>query len=155
REGHSKLIGLMFRAFRIVVYELSEVHLSVCHRVVYRQVSGAARFHEGSLLADIALKIPWAGRIWKPLHALKRSARQSIVKPELPALKIALIVSTNNAFLPGKLFFREEADGMVALSSALAPDAAGIAYTDASHVGMQFDERTAFLIRRFFLEGTF
>ena len=111
--------------------------------------------HAGSLLADIALTIPGAGRIWKPLHALKRSARQSVVKPELPALKIALIVSTNNAFLPGRLFFREEADGMVALSSALAPDAAGIAYTDASHVGMQFDERTAFLIRKFFLEGTF
>ena len=111
--------------------------------------------HAGSLLADIALTIPGAGRIWKPLHALKRSARQTIVSPALPALRIALIVSTNNAALPGRLFFREEADGMVALSSALAPDAECVACTSATHAGMQFDERTASLIRKFFLEGTF
>ena len=44
---------------------------------------------------------------------------------------------------------------MVALSSALAPDAECTAYTNVSHAGMQFDERTASLIRKFFLEGTF
>lgn len=111
--------------------------------------------HKGSKLADIALYFPGAGMIWKPLHALKLSARREITTPDIPGLKIAVIVSTNNGHWPGKLFLSDQADGLVDLASAHAPDAAHISYTAAAHVKMQYDPQTAELIKKFFIQGSF
>lgn len=112
--------------------------------------------HYGSRLADIALCIPGAGKIWKPLHALKCSARTHLTTPQIPDLQTALIVSTNNSgFIPGKLFLSKDSDGLVEKSSVLTGDASFIAETKANHIQMQFDMETALLIRKFFLEGTF
>lgn len=111
--------------------------------------------HYGSKLADIALLMPFAGRIWKPLHALKCSARKTVTTPEIDGLEIGAIISTNNGHWPGKLFLSKESDGLVERFSAHAPDAKHIAYTNAAHIPMQFDAATAELIRSFLLHGTF
>ena len=111
--------------------------------------------HYGSKLADIALLMPGAGLIWKPLHALKSSTRRNITTPDIPNLEIGVIVSTNNAHWPGKLFLSDSADGLVESFSALAPDAAAVAYTKAPHVPMQYDAETAELIKKFLLTGKF
>lgn len=111
--------------------------------------------HYGSKLADIALYIPGAGLIFKPLHALKLSARRNLTTPEISGLEIAVIVSTNNGHWPGKLFLNKEADGLVELTSAHAPDAKHITRTQANHVKMQYDPETAALIKQFLLHGKF
>ena len=111
--------------------------------------------HYGSKLADIALYIPGAGLIFKPLHALKLSARRQLTTPEISGLEIAVIVSTNNGHWPGKLFLNKEADGLVELTSAHAPDAKHISHTQANHVKMQYDPETATLIKNFLLHGKF
>ena len=111
--------------------------------------------HFGSKLADIALCFPGAGWIWKPLHALKLSARKTLTTPQIDGLEIAVIVSTNNGHWPGKLFLSDKADGLVDLASAHAPDAAHISYTKANHVKMQYDQETADLIKKFLLDGKF
>ena len=111
--------------------------------------------HYGSKLADIALLLPGAGLIWKPLHALKLSARKELTTPIVPGLEIGTIISTNNAHWPGKLFLSKSADGLVESSSAHAPDACAVAYTDAAHVPMMYDMQTAELIRKFLLTGKF
>ena len=111
--------------------------------------------HYGSRLADIALLMPGAGLIWKPLHALKCSARRNITTPDIPGLEIGVIISTNNAHWPGKLFLSKSADGLVESFSAHAPDAKAAAYTNAPHVPMQYDAETAELIKKFLLTGEF
>ena len=111
--------------------------------------------HAGSRLADIALKIPGAGKIWKPLHALKLSARKNLTTPDIPGLEIGVIISTNNAHWPGKIFLSPYSDGLVESSSAHSPDAKEAAHVKASHVGMMYDKKTVLLIRKFFLEGRF
>ena len=111
--------------------------------------------HFGSKLADIALYFPGAGRIWKPLHALKLSARKELTTPSIPGLEIGAIVSTNNQHWPGKLFLSKSADGLVESSSAHAPDACAVTYTAAAHVPMMYDARTAELVRKFLLTGKF
>ncbi|MBR2364501.1 MAG: alpha/beta fold hydrolase [Lentisphaeria bacterium] len=111
--------------------------------------------HYGSRLADIALLLPGAGRIWKPLHALKLSARKVLTVPPVAGLETAIIVSTNNGHWPGKLFLSRESDGLVEKHSALAEDAKHIAYTQASHISMQYDLQTADLILKFFTENKF
>ena len=111
--------------------------------------------HYGSKLADIALLMPGAGKIWKPLHALKCSARNKITTPDIDGLQIATIVSTNNSHWPGKLFLSKDADGLVESFSARAPDAHVTADTKAAHVKMQYDFSTASLIKKFFIDGKF
>ncbi|MBQ9087525.1 MAG: alpha/beta fold hydrolase [Lentisphaeria bacterium] len=111
--------------------------------------------HFGSKLADIALYFPGAGWIWKPLHALKCSARTKLTTPDIPNLEIAVITSTNNGHWPGKLFLSDQADGLVDLTSAHAPDAKHVTSTAANHVKMQYDPETAALIKKFFIHGKF
>ena len=111
--------------------------------------------HFGSKLADIALLFPGTGLIWKPLHALKLSARKELTTPSIPGLEIGAIVSTNNQHWPGKLFLSKSADGLVESSSAHAPDACAVTYTAAAHVPMMYDARTAELVRKFLLTGKF
>lgn len=111
--------------------------------------------HYGSKLADIALLCPFAGFVWKPLHALKTSARKEVTTPSLPNLDIATIVSTNNAHWPGKLFLSDNSDGLVESFSAHSPDEKFTATTLAPHDPMQYDSYTASLIKKFFVSGTF
>lgn len=111
--------------------------------------------HYGSKLADIALWIPFAGMIYKPLHALKCSARKTLTTPEINGLEIGVIASTNNGHWQGRLFLSKEADGLVDKTSALAPDAKCSAFCNVAHVPMMFDAETAELIRRFLLNGNF
>ncbi len=141
--GHS-MGGLMIREF------LKNVPLPNAKRLVC-----VGTPHYGSKLADIALLMPGAGRIWKPLHALKLSARKELTTPEIPGLEIGVIASTNNGHWPGRVFLSKSADGLVESSSALAPDANAAAYTKAAHVPMQYDAQTAELIRNFLLTGKF
>ena len=141
--GHS-MGGLMIREY------LNNVPLSNARRLVC-----VGTPHYGSRLADIALLMPGAGVIWKPLHALKLSARKQVTAPDIPGLEIGAIVSTNNGHWPGKLFLSRSADGLVESSSALPPDAQAVAYTDAAHVPMQYDAKTAELIKKFLLTGKF
>ena len=141
--GHS-MGGLLAREY-LQKYKLPNVKRLVC----------VGTPHAGSKLADIALMIPGAGKIWKPLHALKLSARKKLTTPDIPGLEIGVIVSTNNAHWPGKLFLSPESDGLVESSSAHAPDAKAAVYVKAHHVGMQYDKETALLIRKFFIEGSF
>lgn len=139
--GHS-MGGLLAREF-LAANKPSNAKLLLC----------AGTPHYGSPLADIALLIPFAGRIWKALHALKLSARKKLTTPGIPHLKTALIASTNNGHWPGKLFLSRDSDGLVEKTSALAGDAEYTAMTHAAHVNMQFDFETAELIRKFFTEG--
>ena len=111
--------------------------------------------HLGSKLADIALCFPGAGLIWKPLKALKSSARKVITTPLIDGLEIGAIVSTNNAHWPGKLFLSDSADGLVESFSAHAPDAKSVVYTQVPHDPMQYDSEIAWLIKKFFLQGEF
>ena len=111
--------------------------------------------HYGSKLADIALLLPGAGMIWKPLHALKTSARKTITSPDIAGLETGVIVSTNNGHWPGKLFLSKNSDGLVESFSALAPDAGCVSYTNAAHVDMQYSYETAEQIRQFLLHGRF
>lgn len=111
--------------------------------------------HYGSKLADIALLLPGAGMIWKPLHALKVSARKNLTTPDIPGLEIGVIVSTNNSHWPGKLFLSRDSDGLVESFSADAPDAADSARCEVNHVGMMFDRKTAGMIKKFLLTGSF
>ena len=111
--------------------------------------------HYGSKLADIALLLPGSGLVWKPLHALKRSARKQVTRPDISGLQIGAIVSRNNAHWPGKLFLSPESDGLVEPFSAIPPDACSIAESRAGHVKMQYDTETAELIKQFFLNGSF
>ena len=111
--------------------------------------------HYGSKLADIALCLPGSGLIWKPLHALKSSARKKLTTPDIPGLQIATVVSKNNAHWPGKLFLSPDSDGLVESFSARAPDAHVTADTQAAHVKMQYDFKTASLIKKFFIDGKF
>ena len=141
--GHS-MGGLMIREF------LKNVPLPNAKRLVC-----VGTPHYGSRLADIALRMPGAGLIWKPLHALKISARKNITTPDIPGLEIGVIVSINNGHWPGRLFLSKSADGLVESFSAIAPDAREVAYTEAAHVPMQYDEKTAELIKAFLLTGKF
>ena len=141
--GHS-MGGLMAREY------LKNVPLSNVKRLVC-----VGTPHYGSKLADIALLMPGAGLIWKPLHALKLSARKSITTPDIPGLEIGAIASVNNGHWPGRLFLSKSADGLVESSSALPPDAHETAYTSAAHVPMQYDAQTAELIKTFLLTGKF
>jgi hypothetical protein len=136
--------GLMIREF------LKNVPLPNAKRLVC-----VGTPHYGSKLADIAPMMPGAGLIWKPLHALKISARKNITTPRIPGLEIGVIVSINNGHWPGKLFLSKSADGLVESFSAIAPDAREVAYTEAAHVPMQYDEKTAELIKAFLLTGKF
>lgn len=112
--------------------------------------------HYGSKLADIALNICYpAGWIWRPLHALKTSARRSVVTPDIPGLEIGAIVGLSNRHWPGKLFFKGAADGLVEEYSATAPDAVAITYTSVPHVPMQYDASVVEQIRSFLLNGRF
>ena len=111
--------------------------------------------HFGSRLADIALLLPGAGLIWQPLHALKCSARKQLTTPDIPGLKIGVIVSKNNGHWPGKLFLSRDSDGLVESFSADAPDASDSIQTRAAHIKMQFDAETAGMIRDFFINGSF
>ena len=111
--------------------------------------------HLGSKLADIALRFPGAGRIWRPLHALKTSARQFVVSPDIPGLQIGVIIGLNNAHWPGKLFLSDKADGLVESFSAHADDAESVAYTQVPHDPMQYDLKIAQLIKEFFRSGEF
>lgn len=111
--------------------------------------------HYGSKLADIALWIPFAGLLYKPLHALKCSARKTITTPDIEGLEIGVIASTNNGHWEGRLFLSREADGLVEKTSALAPDAVCAAFCNAAHVPMMRDEQTAELIRKFLTTGAF
>ena len=111
--------------------------------------------HYGSKLADIALLLPGSGLVWKPLHALKSTARQQVTTPGIPDLQIGAIVSKNNAHWPGKLFLSPESDGLVEPFSAIPPDACSVAETGAGHIKMQYDTETAELIKQFFLNGKF
>ena len=111
--------------------------------------------HYGSKLADIALFCPFAGVIWKPLHALKISARKTLTTPDIPGMKTGVIASCNNHFWGGRLFLSKESDGMVEKSSALAPDADSVAFCNAPHIPMMFDEYTASLIDKFFVTQSF
>lgn len=141
--GHS-MGGLLAREF------LRRDPLPNAHRLVC-----VGTPHYGSKLADIALLLPGAGRIWKPLHALKRSARKKLTTPDIPQLEIGVVYSVNNGLWPGKLFLGKEADGLVPKTSALVPDAADTAECSAHHVGMMFDRGTAVLIKNFLLNGKF
>jgi pimeloyl-ACP methyl ester carboxylesterase len=60
--------------------------------------------HYGSKLADIALLLPFAGVVWKPLRALETSARKILTTQDIPGLKIEVIASCNNHFWGGRLF---------------------------------------------------
>lgn len=112
--------------------------------------------HCGSKLADIALRICYpAGWIWKPLHALKTSARKVLVTPDIPGLEIGVVVGTANRHWPGKLFFKGPADGLVEVYSAEAPDAKCAAYTQVPHDPMQYDGSIVELMRSFFMNGNF
>lgn len=111
--------------------------------------------HRGSVLADIALLLPGAGLIWQPLKALKTSARKTIVYPDIAGLEIGVVIGTNNAHWPGKLFLSKSADGLVESSSAYAPDAKCKVYTQVPHAPMPYAEETARLIKKFFLNGNF
>ena len=111
--------------------------------------------HRGSKLADIALRFPGAGRIWQPLNALKTSARKTIVTPDIPGLKIGVVIGLNNAHWPGKLFLSNKADGLVESFSAYADDAVSTAYTQVPHDPMQYDLKIAQLIKDFFRSGEF
>ena len=141
--GHS-MGGLIAREY-LKQYPLSNVKKLVC----------VGTPHYGSKLANIALLFPFSGWIWKPLHALKTSARIQVTTPNLPELKIATIVSCNNAHWPGKLFLSKESDGLVESSSAHAPDEDITIMTKAPHDPMQYDSYTASLIKKFFMTGSF
>ena len=141
--GHS-MGGLLAREF------LQNTRLPNARRLVC-----AGTPHYGSKLADISLLLPGAGAIWKPLRALKCSARKNITTPEIPGLEIGVIVSTNNGHWPGKLFLSKNSDGLVESFSADAPDAVASARCEAHHIGMMFDEKTAALIKKFFQTGGF
>lgn len=108
--------------------------------------------HYGSKLADIALLLPGSGLIWKPLHALKTSARKELIDPELPDLEIGVIVGSNNAHWPGKLFLSDAADGLVECFSAHAPDAKHAFYVQVPHDYMQYDPEICDYLLKFFAD---
>ena len=141
--GHS-MGGLLARAF-LQRNPMKNVSRLVC----------AGTPHSGSKLADIALKIPGTGAIWKPLHALKCSARTQLITPEIPDLEIGAIVSCSNTHWTGKYFLSDPADGLVELHSATPQDAKSVVQVSANHVKMQYDPYTAALIKKFFLCGNF
>ena len=120
-----------------------------------RRLVCAGTPHFGSKLADIALLVPGAGLIWQPLRALKSKARKELTTPEIPGWEIGVIVGTNNAHWPGKLFLSDSADGLVESFSAHAPDAKSAVYTQVPHDPMQYDIKIADLIKHFFLYGEF
>jgi pimeloyl-ACP methyl ester carboxylesterase len=120
-----------------------------------RRLVCAGTPHLGSKLADISLLLPGAGLIWKPLKALKRSVRKTITQPDIPGLEIGLVIGTNNAHWPGKLFLSKSADGLVESFSAHAPDAKCTVYTQVPHAPMPYARETADLIKKFLLNGEF
>lgn len=113
--------------------------------------------HYGSRLANWALWLgfPWSGIVFPPLYALRPAARRKLTTPDLPGLKIGVIVSENNGHWPGKVFLSNKADGLVESFSALAPDAGEHAFVDVPHDHMQRDPKVAELIKRFFVNGKF
>lgn len=111
--------------------------------------------HHGSLLADILLLIPGMGWIFKPLVYLSTFARKEITTPEIPGLQIGSIISSKCRFLPGRIFLRGGSDGVVALSSAHAPDADCEICVAVPHAGMMFSPAVSTLIRRFLQTGSF
>lgn len=141
--GHS-MGGLMAREF-LYRHKLKNAKKLLC----------VGTPHCGSRLADLALMMPGAGWIWKPLHALKTSARKSVTLPGIEGLEVGTIVSIHNGHWVGKLFLGRNSDGLVEEFSAHAPDEKYTAMTNAAHVPMQYDKETANLIRKFFLEGRF
>jgi len=141
--GHS-MGGLLARAY-LQKFQPGNAARLVC----------AGTPHRGSRLADIALMVPGTGRIWQPLNALKTSARENIVTPDIPGLEIGVIIGMNNAHWPGKLFLSNNADGLVESFSAHADDAKSVAYTQLPHDPMQYDLKIAQLIKEFFRSGEF
>jgi pimeloyl-ACP methyl ester carboxylesterase len=141
--GHS-MGGLIARDY-LIKHPLNNVEKLLC----------VGTPHYGSKLANIALLCPFTGRIWKPLHDLKTSARTVVNPLSIPKLKIGTIVSSNNAHWPGKLFFSNPADGLVECFSAHAPDEDVTTTTLAPHDPMQYDKETANLIKKFFTTGSF
>jgi hypothetical protein len=111
--------------------------------------------HAGSRLADIALKIPFVGKIFKPLYALRSSARQKLTTPDIAGLKIGVIVSSNNGHWLGKIFLSQNSDGRVESFSARASDAHATGFVNVKHVDMQYDSDTIKLIKKFFTTGSF
>ena len=134
---------------------LAREYLARCKPQNARRLVCAGTPHLGSKLADISLLLPGAGLIWKPLKALKRSARKTITQPDIPGLEIGLVIGTNNAHWPGKLFLSKSADGLVESFSAHAPDAKCTVYTQVPHAPMPYARETADLIKKFLLNGEF
>ena len=134
---------------------LAREYLHAVHPANARRLVCVGTPHLGSKLADIALLLPGAGKIWQPLHALRTSARQEITTPAIPGLEIGTIISQNNGHWPGKLFLSPSSDGLVESFSAHSPDARCSAQTPVNHIKMQYDPYTASLIRQFLLTGNF
>lgn len=111
--------------------------------------------HQGSLLADIALKIPLAGVFAPPLKALTAAAREKLTTPDIANLKIGAIIGNNNAHWQGKLFLSKDSDGLVESFSANPADACDTVTMNIAHVPMMYDRLVIDQIRHFLLHGSF
>ncbi len=120
-----------------------------------RRLVCVATPHAGSKLADIALKIPLAGRFYPPLHALCPASRKTVTQPGLPHLQVGAIVGTYNGHWPGKLFLSDASDGLVESAAAHCPDAVDTAYVTIPHDDMQYAVEIVTLLKRFFAQGHF
>ncbi|MGM0416943.1 MAG: esterase/lipase family protein, partial [Thermodesulfobacteriota bacterium] len=122
--------------------------------------------HQGTSLATLASHVPGLGRFFKALSDLRPQTEGGWSAPLLHRLeesdigvdtyiKVGIIAGTSAFILPGRFFISEKNDGMIPLTSAIAPDADAVMLTPFNHVTIHKRNETLKAINCFLTCGHF
>jgi len=110
--------------------------------------------HEGSRLADIANRIPFYSKIFRPIEFLLSGSNLSPSSLD-KNIKIGLIVGNKNINLLGRLCLSNKSDGWVEVSSAKSKDADEFIELPFGHKEIHHQHKTLLLVKNFLSQGTF
>jgi triacylglycerol esterase/lipase EstA (alpha/beta hydrolase family) len=110
--------------------------------------------HKGSRLADIANRIPFYSKIFRPIEALSSGSKFSSSSLD-KNIKVGLIAGNKNTNLLGKLFLSNKSDGWVEVASVKCKDADELIEVPFGHKEIHHQHKTLILVKNFLLQGTF
>ena len=114
----------------------------------------------------MALHIPGLGRWFKALPDLRARPKCKCSAPLLHRLeesdigidtyiKVGIIAGTSTSILPGRFLISEKNDGMIPITSAIAPDADAVMLTPFNHVTIHKRNETLKAVYCFLTSGHF
>ncbi|MDA3915396.1 MAG: alpha/beta hydrolase [Deltaproteobacteria bacterium] len=140
--GHS-MGGLIIRAY---INDTKQNNVEKCVFI--------ATPHRGSRLADIANRIPFYAKIFRPIESLLSGS--NLFPPTLDQnIKVGLIAGNKNTGFLGKLFLTNESDGRVEVASVEFKDADEFIVLPFGHQKIHHQHKTLILVKNFLLQGTF